>query len=71
MKWIGIVCSTIGLITSGFMLFNEHHNKVSNSAAANSTTVRPIQGAPTRDLNNLVYLKNRVDEAQNSIDNGD
>ena len=57
----------IGLIISGFVFYNEHHNKVSVSSTANNAT-RAVSsdGNSTKTLDDLVYLKNRVEEVQNS-----
>ena len=65
MKWIGIVCSVIGLITSGFMFYNEHKNKVSVSSTANNAT-RAVSADTNKTLDNLIYLKNKVEEVQNA-----
>ncbi|CAG9808926.1 unnamed protein product [Chironomus riparius] len=66
-KWIGIVSSMIGLIISGFVFYNEHHNKVSVSSTANNAT-RAVEanGTSAKTLDDLIYLKNRVEEVQNS-----
>jgi hypothetical protein len=61
----------IGLIISGFVLYNEHKNKVSVSSTANNAT-RTISGNEnsSKTLDDLIYLKNRIEEVQNPRNEG-
>jgi len=62
----------IGLIISGFVFYNEHKNKVSVSSTTNNAT-RAVSADEnsSKTLDDLIYLKNRIDEVQNPKNDGD
>lgn len=53
------------------MLYNEHKNKkVSVSSTANNVTrAVSAEGNSTKTLDDLIYLKNRIEEVQNKANN--
>ena len=62
----------IGLIISGFVFYNEHKNKVSVSSTTNNATrAVSTDENSSKTLDDLIYLKNRIDEVQNPRNDGD
>jgi hypothetical protein len=62
MKWIGIICGLFGILVSAFAIYNE-----ANLEEISVSTVNVEN--KIESLDNIEYLKNRVDEVHNKIDN--
>jgi hypothetical protein len=71
MKWIGIVCGSIGIIVAGALMFNEHDSKVSvtPTTARSEGSVSTIEQV-SQSLDNPIYLKSRIEQIPNEINGG-
>lgn len=66
LKWIGIVGGIVGLIISGFMIYTKESQK---AAVTNVSTIAVESNV--NNLDNVSYLKQRVDEIQNMTNDVD